>query len=666
MVQQLLLAGALRGAVFLGATLLAMPLLRRAAASTRRLVLALGLASALAVPALSAVLPAWHVEAPSVVAAPLRGSVVTEQPGSGGAAGPAATTSPVASSAISSPRNIDPFVVLGCVWAFGALLLMARLAARLAQTRSVVRRAVAAPGWAKARERAESEIGVRVEVRETTELDAPAVCGVLAPVILVPRAVAGWDEQRRHHVLLHEMAHVRRRDCLVQLVADLAVALHWIDPLAWLCARRLRVERELAADDAVIGHGARPSSYAEDLLAVAGAVPAPAGALGMGERARLVARVSAVLARGRNRAPLGALGTAAIVGAASSAALVIACTAPTEPAGRSPASTSTSTSTIAAAGPGSSIDPALQSIADEELDRTLREWSAPTGVVVVLDPSTGQVLADAGRERGVRSDVARLHAFVPGSTLKIAVLAAALEAGVASPSDTIDCEQGQFRYAGKTIDDSGENGVLPLPQAIAVSSNIAVTKLFDRVGGDRLGHELRALHFGAAPGSIPARIEDHSFVGALASMGEGVMATPLQVAAAYVAIANGGLYLEPTFSASAAPARGEPVLKPETAHAVLGILDAVVNTENGTGVGARVDGARVAGKTGTATLEDLPAGAEGYYASFVGIVPEQAPRFVILVGVEQARDSGGYPGGPTVAAPAFARIATRALAVASR
>jgi cell division protein FtsI (penicillin-binding protein 3) len=311
----------------------------------------------------------------------------------------------------------------------------------------------------------------------------------------------------------------------------------------------------------------------------------------------------------------------------------------------------------------SSIDPAIQAIADEELDRTLREVASPAGVAVVLDPSTGQVLADAGRDHGAHADVARVHVYSPGSTMKVVTLAAALEAGLVSPSDSIDCGQGAITYDGKTLHDSHENlGVLTLPQAVAVSSNVATAKLFDRIGGDRLERELRALHFGAAPGGIPDHIDDHSFRGALTAIGENLTATPLQVAAAYVAIANGGSYIEPTFSAQGTPSR-ERVMKPETAHAVMAILDEVVNTEHGTGTLARIDGARVAGKTGTAET-DLPGGGEGIYASFVGIVPEESPRFVILVGVE-SKDVREANGGQT-AAPAFARIATRALAVARR
>ncbi len=666
LVQHVLLGNALRGALLFAAVMLAMPLLRRAASATRRLVLAFGLAAALALPALSAGLPAWRVPAPSL-ALPVSGKNVAEPMARpGGELAPAPSPSTRASAAASPLPVLDVAALVTSVWAVGALLLVARLAASLLRARAMARRATPAAGWEAARARVERLTGLPVEIRATPELDAPAVFGVLSPVVLVPLTSAAWDEQRRHHVLLHEIAHVRRRDGLAHVIAELAVALHWFDPLAWLCARRLRLERELAADDAALELGARPSSYAEDLLAVAGAFPAPAGALGMSEPARLSTRVRAVLERGRNRASLGPARTAAVVASASSVALVLACTAPTETAGRSPASAGVlpADAPTAAATGDSSIVPTLQAIADEELDRTLHDWSASSGAVLILDPATGRVLADAGRDRGVKADVARLHASPPGSTMKLVVLAAALEAGVVSATDSIDCEQGSWAYGGHRIHDGRENGVLSLPQAVAVSSNVAAVKLFDRVGGERFGRELRALHFGAAPGTIPERVDDHSFAGALAVIGEGVSATPLQVAAAYVAVANGGRYVEPSFSTAASP-RPETVMKPETAHAVLTMLDEVVNGEAGTGKLARVAGARVAGKTGTAVW-DVGDGTEQVYPSFVGIVPEEAPRFVILVGVEQPKDDGNGVGGWNVAAPAFARVATRALAVPTR
>ena len=120
-----------------------------------------------------------------------------------------------------------------------------------------------------------------------------------------------------------------------------------------------------------------------------------------------------------------------------------------------------------------------------------------------------------------------------------------------------------------------------------------------------------------------------------------------------------GVWLPPTLTERSSPPVGVPVITPETARSVTTLLEAVVSSERGTGRRARVEGAQVAGKTGTVTWEDAQGGAHAY-ASFVGFVPSTAPRYVILVGVEQPKDGGS---GGAVAAPAFAQVASRALAL---
>ena len=285
------------------------------------------------------------------------------------------------------------------------------------------------------------------------------------------------------------------------------------------------------------------------------------------------------------------------------------------------------------------------------------EWQPAAATILVLDPTTGEVLANAGRMHGARADVATQRAYRTGSTLKPILLAAALEERVLSPTDRIDCGNGTRAYGTLTLRDTGAYGTLTVPEMLAVSTNIGFSRVFDRLGGDRLGRWLRRFHFGAAPGALPARIEDGSFEGAAVAIGEGDMtATQLQLAAAYAALANDGAYIEPTLVRRAGRAPGEPLIKRETARTVVGMMEGVVTGERATGKLARIPGVRVAGKTGTADY--LPEGTEGVYASFVGIVPADHPRFVILVGVESPR-SGGYGG--NVAAPAFARVASRAL-----
>jgi cell division protein FtsI (penicillin-binding protein 3) len=190
---------------------------------------------------------------------------------------------------------------------------------------------------------------------------------------------------------------------------------------------------------------------------------------------------------------------------------------------------------------------------------------------------------------------------------------------------------------------------------MAVSTNIGFSKVFDRLGGARLERWLRRFHFGAAPGDLPVPIEDKSFRGAVVAIGEAMTASPLQLAAAYAVFANDGAYVAPTLNRREGPAPRERMISPETARAIVSMLEGVVTSERATGKAARVAGVRVAGKTGTA---ELSPGGKSVYASFVGIAPVERPRFVILVGVEDPR--GGESGGK-VAAPVFARIAARAL-----
>lgn len=666
---------ALRVAVLFAGTLVSMSLLRSCSSATRRFVLVLSLAGALVLPTLSAFVPTWHMEAP-VAASSLRAFVVREPlleaSLSSAIQAPERSTAP---TPVREPNTWPPTLVhvAWSVWALGALWVLARLGIGLARTRAIVKRSTEAATWDRVVARAASCTGLRVPVRMTGELDAPAVAGVLAPVVLVPLASSTWSDERRHAVLLHELAHVRQRDCLANVLAQLVCAAHWFDPLAWLLVRRLRVERELAADDAVVAAGARASSYAEDLLAISAALvrPVPPGALGMAERSQLAARIAAIVSTERARRPRGRAATTLLVTAFTVALLALACTTPTAArsmAARTAPARTTPLEPLAAppaASAQSALDPRLQAIADEELERVLHEWSAPAAALLVLDPSTGEILANAGRQRGEPADVAVRSAYVTGSTLKAVTLAAALEEGVLAPSERIDCEGGTWRYGGQTIEDYRPFGVLGVAEMLAVSSNIGFTKIFDRLGGSRLEHWLRAFHFAGAPaidgavsGVLASPIVDRSFQGAVTAIGEQMTASPLQVASAYAALANGGVYVAPTRTRRTAAAPRETLVRPETARAVVTMLEGAVHGPRATGSLARIEGSRVAGKTGTAVW-DRPDGSKGSYASFVGFVPSTAARFVIVVGVEQPRD--GKAGGE-VAAPVFARVATRALA----
>jgi cell division protein FtsI (penicillin-binding protein 3) len=279
-------------------------------------------------------------------------------------------------------------------------------------------------------------------------------------------------------------------------------------------------------------------------------------------------------------------------------------------------------------------DVALQALVAEEARRARGEWAASRVSVVVLDPKSGRVLA--------ASDDAPGRAVVPASTLKPLVVALALDSGAITAEQRFDCGNGERVYASGQLRDAGRYGVLDAAEILAVSSNIGMSRIFDALGGARLGRGLERLGLGAR--SAPA---DGSLQGAVLAIGQREIATsPRTLATAYAAIANDGLLVSPGSAAVR-------VLESATARRVRLMLEQAVAGARATGKAARVAGVRVAGKTGTSDA------ADEVHASFVGIVPASEPRFVIYAGVTSRKPETS---GATAAAPLFARVAARALA----
>jgi cell division protein FtsI (penicillin-binding protein 3) len=274
--------------------------------------------------------------------------------------------------------------------------------------------------------------------------------------------------------------------------------------------------------------------------------------------------------------------------------------------------------------------------------------------VVVLEPRSGKVLAVSDRAFAAANRVA-------ASTFKPLVVAAALEEGVIEADQRFDCENGRRTYEnGAVLRDAGSFGELSTTEILAHSSNIGMSKIFDRLGGPAIERWFVAFHLDA-PGPLAdsgsLRYLDEpsagTMKGAVTAIGFGARTSPLHLAAAYATFANAGIYVAPALSKQ--PPTSERLLDARNAGRVLQMLESAV--DEGTGKAARVRGVRVAGKTGTADLEGAGSG-EHSTASFVGIVPADAPRFVIVVVVD---DPKGAASGGRVAAPVFARVATRIL-----
>jgi beta-lactamase regulating signal transducer with metallopeptidase domain len=284
-----------RGTVLLVLAALAVLALRRASAAARHLAWGLALAGMLALPVLTLAAPRWELPWVRVV------SVDAPPPVS------------VPGPAREGRRPLPWGTMVLAAWGIGAALTLGRYGVAVVSVRLIARRATPVTGgeWMRRVREAGEELGMAEPVRLLRAEGAamPMTWGILRPVVLIPAEADGWTPERKRVVLLHEMAHVSRRDCLWQTLVRLACAAYWFHPGVWWAARQMHVEREQACDDRVLAGGTRASDYAGHLLEVArsfrsGPLSA-AAAVAMARRSQLEGRVVAVLdaARARGRVP---------------------------------------------------------------------------------------------------------------------------------------------------------------------------------------------------------------------------------------------------------------------------------------------------------------------------------------------------------------------------
>lgn len=340
------------------------------------------------------------------------------------------------------------------------------------------------------------------------------------------------------------------------------------------------------------------------------------------------------------------------------------------------------------------LDSEFQHLLEAELVRAVKENSADSAVGVILDVKTSAILAMAGVPNfdpnlggqappEIRRNRAIADAFEPGSTLKTFALAAALAEGVVAPNTSIDTENGSFRLGDRVIREASANHRWPelsVAEVLAFSSNVGTAKIALKLGSERLKNKLEDFGFGARtgvdfPGEARGSLQNlpwNPHLLANISFGHGISASPLQIANAYAAIANGGILHQPYLVEEikgldlADKSRGDRrshdprrVLTVEQAKQMRLLLTAAT-AEGSTGYRARVDGFVVAGKTGTAQKVDLQKGGYlpgAYISSFAGFFPSENPRFVIYVAVDEPRNKDVYYGS-TVAAPLFSRLAS--------
>lgn len=337
------------------------------------------------------------------------------------------------------------------------------------------------------------------------------------------------------------------------------------------------------------------------------------------------------------------------------------------------------------------LDKNIQFLAEKELAEGIKKARAKAGTVIVMDARNGQVLAMASQpdfnpnaagsfKPSQWRNRALCDTYEPGSTLKTFVMAAALNEGIVKPTDRIFCENGKFRIGGRTIHDHKPHGSLTAAEVVKVSSNIGTAKLGKLLERERLYRYLTDFGFGTPTGiDLPGEVggllrkPNQWFEIDLAtiSFGHGISVTPLQLATATVALANGGYLMSAPLVSKVVDREGNVLEKhePKVVRQVVSPLSAqqvqdmmsLVSEEGGTGTLSSVPGFKVAGKTGTAQKVDPVTGgysADKRVSSFVGFVPAKDPRLVILAVVDEPE---GVTYGGLVAAPIFSRIADQAL-----
>lgn len=336
------------------------------------------------------------------------------------------------------------------------------------------------------------------------------------------------------------------------------------------------------------------------------------------------------------------------------------------------------------------IDEVLQYIAERELQRAVERSRARAGTAIVMDPWTGEILALANQPTfdpndyrkyspAARRDRATTDYFEPGSMFKVILAAGALEEGVVRPDDQFYGENGAIEVSGTTIRDHEKYGWISVRQILAQSSNVGAIKIGQKLGKSLYYHYISSFGFGTLtgvdlPGETPGLVHRPKGWSALSlsvmSLGQEISVTPVQIATAVSAVANGGNLLRPYVVRRVAAQDGSAVrevgpvvirqvISPRTSQLLMGMLRGVV--EEGTGKEAALPDYAVAGKTGTAQKIDPATGRYSHrkvVASFVGVVPAEAPRLVILVVIDEPET---LRWGASIAAPAFREIARDAM-----
>jgi cell division protein FtsI (penicillin-binding protein 3) len=321
-----------------------------------------------------------------------------------------------------------------------------------------------------------------------------------------------------------------------------------------------------------------------------------------------------------------------------------------------------------------SIDASLQYSVEQSLNDTVAKNQADSGVVIVMDSNTGEILALAQSPsyRHVKKVTALTDGYEPGSTLKPLMIASAINKGISKITDNVFGHYGKFTLQGRTISEAEAKekfGYISLKKVIEVSSNIGAAEEALKIGADRYVASLKELGFGSRtgigfPGEISGWMPSQTksirpLTLATMGFGQSIMVTPLQIIRAYAALSNGGTLIQPTLlkRGDNDTSKSVPIFRAQTVRDVTSALLSVTEGKDGTGKLAQVEGFRIAGKTGTAQTVDPRTHRYSngrHIASFVGFPVGVKQPIVVLVVIDHPRGANYFGG--SIAGPLFAKV----------
>jgi len=318
------------------------------------------------------------------------------------------------------------------------------------------------------------------------------------------------------------------------------------------------------------------------------------------------------------------------------------------------------------------IDQRIQAVAYSELKRSIKINNATSGSIVVIEIDSGEIFAMANYPSFNPNDRDQYQAyklrnraitdtFEPGSTVKPLVVASALINGKTDVDEVIDTSPGWMNIGGRRVRDGTNYGKMDLAKILKKSSNIGVSKLALRLKPEQLqqtfadfglGNDTGIGLVGESVGRLPIRHRWSDFELATMSFGYGITATTLQLAKAYAILGSGGIQY-PTSIIKGAKQHGEQVIPKNIAREVVEMMEGVSH-KGGTAPKAKVEGFRIAGKTGTSRKAEAGGYGDDYVAVFAGLAPATRPRFAIAVMINEPQGDRYYAG--DVAAPVFSAV----------